>query len=205
MRKQVGIVVFNNIEVLDFCGPYEVFSVTRSDESKRREELSPFEVMLVAETNDVITAQGGLRVLPDYALENCPALDILVVPGGWGTRREIHNTPLIEWISKRGREVEVLTSVCTGAVLLGQAGLLDGHKATTHWAAISWMRELFPNVKVDAEHHVVKDGHIFTSAGISAGIDMALHVVAHYFGESIALTTARHMEYIWSQDNARHI
>jgi transcriptional regulator GlxA family with amidase domain len=204
-RRRVGILVFDDVEVLDFCGPFEVFSVTRLDESRRREDPSPFEVVLVAERAGIVTASGGLRVTPDHTLERCPPLDVLVVPGGWGTRREIHNPALLEWIAARGREVDTLTSVCTGAMLLGHARLLDGRHATTHWRSLGWMRESFPAVTVETELHVVEDGNVFTSAGISAGIDMALRVVARHHGEDVARATARHMEYPYPDDLRRRI
>jgi transcriptional regulator GlxA family with amidase domain len=204
-RKRVGIVVFPDVEVLDFCGPFEVFSVTRLDENLRREQPSPFEPLLVAEREGVVQATGGLRVVPDHTLATCPPLDILVVPGGWGTRTEIKNRRLLAWIAERGRQVETLTSVCTGSMLLGHAGLLDGRHATTHWRALDWMRESFPTVTVEDKLHVVEDGHVLTSAGISAGIDMALRVVARYHGEAIARATARNMEYAYSDSNARRI
>ena len=202
-RKRVGILVFPQVEVLDFCGPFEVFSVTRLDEELRREQPSPFEVRLVAETAEPVTATGGLRVIPDVTIEACPALDVLVVPGGWGTRSEIKNERLVRWIGERGRQVETLTSVCTGSMLLGQAGLLDGRRATTHWRALPWMRESFPSVAVEETLHVVGDGHVLTSAGISAGIDMALRVVARYHGEAVARATARNMEYRYLPDDNR--
>src|SRR6266516_1808980 len=123
--KRVGILIFPQVEVLDFCGPFEVFSVTRLDEERRREASSPFEVLLVAERAEPVVATGGLRVIPDVTLETCPPLDILVVPGGWGTRKEIGNQRLLTWIAERAKQVETLTSVRTGAMLLGQAGLLD--------------------------------------------------------------------------------
>lgn len=204
-RKRVGIVIFPNVEVLDFCGPFEVFSVTRLNEERRREEPSPFEVVLIAETLNTVVATGGLRVQPDYTLEATPALDILVVPGGWGTRTEIKNEKLLRFISERGRAVETLTSVCTGAMLLGKAGLLDGRRATTHWRSLAWMRESFPAVTVEDHLHVVEDGNIVTSAGISAGIDMALRVVSRYFGEAVGRATARHMEYPFPDDNRRRV
>ena len=205
-RKRVGILVFPQVEVLDFCGPFEVFSVTRLDESARREESSPFEVLLVAETTEPITATGGLRVIPDVSLDACPPLDVLVVPGGWGTRSEIKNERLLAWIRARGTAVETLTSVCTGSMLLGQAGLLDGRRATTHWRALPWMRESFPAVGVEEKLHVVEDGNVLTSAGISAGIDMALRVVARYHGDEVARNTARNMEYRYvPEDNSRRI
>ena len=205
-RKRVGILVFPQVEVLDFCGPFEVFSVTRLNESARREESSPFEVLLVAETTEPVTATGGLRVIPDVSLDACPPLDVLVVPGGWGTRSEIKNERLLAWIKGRGAAVETLTSVCTGSMLLGQAGLLEGRRATTHWRALPWMRESFPGVTVEEKLHVVEDGHVLTSAGISAGIDMALRVVARYHGDEVARNTARNMEYRYEPgDNSRRI
>jgi transcriptional regulator GlxA family with amidase domain len=205
-RRRVGILIFPQVEVLDFCGPFEVFSVTRLNEERRREEQSPFEVLLIAESAEPVTATGGLRVIPDLTIDACPPVDVLVVPGGWGTRREIKNQRLLAWIAERGKIVETLTSVCTGAMLLGQAGLLDGRRATTHWRSLPWLRESFPTVIVEEKLHVVEDGHVLTSAGISAGIDMALRVVARYHGEPIARATARHMEYPYQpEDNSRRV
>ncbi len=204
-RKRVGILIFDEVEVLDFCGPFEVFSAVRLNPEQRREEPSPFEVFLVAEQSGAVIANGGLWVMPDYTLKNCPPLDILVVPGGWGTRREIKNKTLLAWIKKQGQKVETLTSVCTGSMLLGQTGLLKGRRATTHWQALDWMRESFPNVSVEDKLHVVEDGNIFTSAGISAGIDMALRVVAHYYDEEVSRDTARYMEYPFPDDNTRRV
>ena len=204
-RKRVGILIFPNVEVLDFCGPFEVFSVTRLNEEARREEPSPFEVLLVAERMDTVVATGGLKVVPDVTIDRCPPLDILVVPGGWGTRTEVHNQRLIDWIGERGRSVETLTSVCTGSMLLGQAKLLDGRRATTHWRSLSRMRDAFPAVTVEEKLHVVEDGHVVTSAGISAGIDMALRIVIRYFGEAVARATVRNMEYPFPDDNSRRV
>ena len=204
-RKRVGIVVFPDVEVLDFCGPFEVFSVTRLNESLRREDPSPFEVVLVAETKTAIVTTGGMKVIPDHTLDDCPRLDILVVPGGWGTRAQRTNARLVGWIAERAKQVETLTSVCTGSLLLGQAGLLDGRRATTHWRSLDMMRELFPAVKVEDRLHVVEEGNVLTSAGISAGIDMALRVVARYHGDEIARNTARNMEYRYTDDNSRRV
>lgn len=204
-RKRVGILIFPEVEVLDFCGPFEVFSVTRLDERRRREEPSPFEVRLVAETGDVVSATGGLRVIPDTTIDACPVCDVLVVPGGWGVRREIENARLVDWIAERGPKAETLTSVCTGAMLLARAGLLEGRRATTHWRSLPWLRESFPSVTVEDRLHVVEDGHVLTSAGISAGIDMSLRVVARYFGDAVGRATARHMEYPFPDDNRRRV
>ena len=207
MRKRttVGILIFDDVEVLDYCGPYEVFCSVRLDEEKRREEPSPFHVLLVAEKRDLIKTSGGMRVLPDVTTTECPPLDILLVPGGWGTRREISNEPLLAWIAERAKEVATLTSVCTGAMLLGKAGLLAGRHATTHWKSLGWMKESFPNVIVEERLHVVRDGNVVTSAGISAGIDLALLVTAEYFGEDSARATARHMEYPYPDSLERRV
>lgn len=204
-RRRVGILVFDDVEVLDFCGPFEVFSLVRLDEARRREEPSPFEVLLVAGERRTVTANGGLAVIPRHALEECPALDILVVPGGPGVRRELEHPRLLDWIRRRAGEVEILASVCTGSMLLGFAGLLEGRHATTHWASLDWMREALPGVVVEQHQHVVRDGAIFTSAGISAGIDMALKVVEALLGEDIARATARRMEYPYPDRNERRI
>ena len=202
---QVGIVIFPDVEVLDFCGPFEVFSVTRLDDSRRRETTSPFEVRLVAESSELVIATGGLKVVPDCTFAECPPLDVLVVPGGWGTRRLLEHRPLLDWIATCGRTVSTLTSVCTGALLLGRAGLLDGRRATTHWRALDLLREVAPRTTVEDGLHVVEDGHVVTSAGISAGIDMALRVVARLAGERVARETARQMEYPYPEDDRRRV
>ena len=204
-RKRVGIVLFHDVEVLDFCGPFEVFSATRRNEEKRREESSPFEVLLVAERPGPITTTGGMTVLPQHTFANCPRLDIVVAPGGWGTRKELKNPIMLDWLRTRAAEAEIVTAVCTGSMLLGFAGLLNGLHATTHWRSLDWMRDSFPAVAVEYDKHFVEDGRVFTSAGISAGIDMSLKVVAHCFGHDVARATARHMEYPYPESDARRI
>ena len=204
-RKRVGIVLFENIEVLDFCGPFEVFSVTRLDEERRRDEPSPFEVLLVAEHPGPVTTTGDMKVIPHHTFQTCPRLDILVVPGGWGTRKELNNPVMLDWLRARAVEVETLTAVCTGSMLLGFAGLLNGLRATTHWRSLDWMRDSFPEVKVEYDKHIVEHGRVLTSAGISAGIDMALKVVARYFGDGVARATARNMEYPYADSNERRV
>jgi len=204
-RRRVGILVFPEVEVLDFCGPFEVFSVTRLDEDRRRIDPSPYEVHVIAEQHGVIVATGGLKVVADYTFDDCPPLDLLVVPGGWGTRTGMLNYRLIAWLKERARQVTTLTSVCTGSLLLGKAGLLDGKRATTHWRVLNEMRGLFPAVKLIDDQHVVEDGDVITSAGISAGIDMALRVVTRQHGEAVARATARYMEYPFPEDNRRRV
>jgi transcriptional regulator GlxA family with amidase domain len=202
-RKRIGIIIFDDIEVLDFCGPFEVFTATRLNEERRREEPSPFEVVLVAQFARPAATSGGMKVLPDFTFDTCPPLDILVVPGGWGTRREMNNDVMLSFVVSRAAQVETLASVCTGSLILGNAGLLDGLRATTHRRSLGLMRELFPKVTVDSDSRVVEQGKLITSAGISAGMDMALLVVGRYCGETVARSTARHMEYPFPESNAR--
>lgn len=204
-RRRVAILVFDDVEVLDFCGPFEVLAATRLDESRRREEPSPYELALVAGSREVVVASGGLKVVPDQTWEDGPLPDVLVVPGGWGTRREIANRRLLDWIAGAARGAETVASVCTGAMLLGAAGLLDGRRATTHWKSLAWMRQRFPDVAVVEDEHVVEDGRLLTSAGISAGIELALRIVARDHGEAVARATARHMEYRYPDENRRRV
>jgi transcriptional regulator GlxA family with amidase domain len=204
-RTSVGILIFPDVEVLDFTGPFEVFSVARRDESRRREEPSPFDVHLVAETDAAVCATGGLRVLPHFTLEACPRLDVLITPGGWGTRELVNNGRLIHWIRERAGQASIVASVCTGSFLLAQAGLLGGRRATTHWASLDRLVDAFPDVQVVRDVNVVDDGCISTSAGISAGIDLALRLVARIEGETVARASARHMEYPYPDSNARRV
>ena len=205
--RTVGILIFPDVEVLDFCGPFEVFSVTRRDEAQRRETPTPFHVLLVGLTRTAVTTTGGMVVQPHVSLEDCPPLDLLLVPGGWGTRALLGDEPLARWLTGRAATVELLLSVCTGSLLLAQAGLLNGRRATTHWQSLDALEALAPCVTVVRDEHVVfEDGsNVGTSAGISAGIDLALRVVARLHGEAVARATARHMEYPFPDDNRRRL
>ena len=195
----VGILIFDDVEVLDFCGPFEVFSVARSTETQKQgDDFKPFNVVTIAQEDKIITCRGGLLVKPHATIENHPPLDILVVPGGQGTRRERLNQRLLDWIMQQDQRTKLTTSVCTGAFLLAELGLLDDHSATTHWNSVEWMRSTYPAVNMLADARVVDEGHIITSAGISAGIDMSLHVVSRLYGMDVAVWTARRMEYDWS-------
>ena len=195
-RRTIGILIFDDVEVLDFCGPFEVFSVARPA-GRNDDEARLFDVLTIAEEERIVRCRGGLLVQPHHTIAGHPPLDLLVVPGGQGTRRERHNGRLLDWIAAQDRRTEITTSVCTGAFLLAERGLLDGHRATTHWASIGWMRDQYPAVTMLADARVVDEGRVVTSAGVSAGIDMALHVVARLHGEETAAWTARRMEYDW--------
>lgn len=199
----VGILIFNEVEVLEVAGPFEVFSVTRLNEERRQIEPSPFRVLLLGEKIDQVLAIGGLRLTPDVTFHNCPGLDLLIVPGGWGTRKEIRNVNLLNWIANRAANTKLTASVCTGAGLLGRAGLLDGREATTHWRTFDFLQEAAPKAKIRKDVRFTLIEPIFTSAGISAGIDLALRIVSHFFGTEIGMATARQMEYPYPRNNRR--
>jgi transcriptional regulator GlxA family with amidase domain len=193
-QRTVGILIFDDVEVLDFCGPFEVLATARPDGSTNT-DAPLFKVVTIAEENRLITCVGGLLVQPHHTIDDHPPLDILVVPGGQGTRTQRLNARLLDWISAQRQAIELTTSVCTGAFLLAERGILDGKRATTHWASVDWMRENYPGVTMLADERVVDEGSVITSAGVSAGIDMALHVVARLHGAGAAEWTARRMEY----------
>jgi transcriptional regulator GlxA family with amidase domain len=189
--RNLAILIFADVEVLDFCGPFEVFSL-----ANRFIEPAAFNVFTIAEKSPVI-ARNGLSVNPHCRLADCPQPDILLVPGGQGTRAEIHNTALIEWIERTAKTAELVLSVCTGALLLAKAGFLEGLEATTHHGAIDLLRGLAPNTTVHSDRRFVDNGRVICSAGIAAGIDMSLHVVGKLLGVEVARQTARQMEYPW--------
>jgi transcriptional regulator GlxA family with amidase domain len=191
--RDVAILIFEDVEVLDFCGPFEVFSVTG-----RAPEENPFNVYTVAEKSPILT-RGKLSVNPSYTLGQCPQPDILIVPGGSGTRQEMHNQSLIKWIRTCSEQAELVLSVCTGALLLAKAGLLEGLTATTHHGALDLLKVIAPNTTVQHKRFV-DNGRIILAAGISAGIDMSLYVVAKLLGEETAINTAQQMEYEWNPE-----
>lgn len=197
MMKRIGIYLYDQVEVLDFAGPFEVFTSA----ARLTKRLSPgsstaFEVDLIALKPGVISARGGLSVNVAYGISEHPPLDVWVIPGGVVTE-ELSNKFLINWLQDQAASVDLLCSVCTGAFLLAEAGLLDGKRATTHWEDIPEFAQNYPQVIVDAQARWVEDGKIITAAGISAGIDMALYLVSRLAGEQLALITARQMDYSW--------
>lgn len=192
--RTVGILIFDDVEVLDFCGPFEVFSVARNPDRDGEDEPL-FRAVTIAEEDRLITCRGGLLVQPHYTIANHPPLDIVVVPGGKGTRRERYNQNLLDWITLQDQKIELLTSVCTGSFLLAEAGKLDGLQATTHWASVDHMRETYEAISMQSDTRFVDQGRIITSAGISAGIDMSLHIVERLHGADAVAYTARRMEY----------
>ncbi|HWQ12417.1 MAG TPA: DJ-1/PfpI family protein [Roseiflexaceae bacterium] len=191
-RRTVAVLIFDDVELLDFAGPFEVFSSARNITGEHERLM---DVFAVAETAAPVRCRNGLVVQPAYTLESCPRADILVVPGGAGTRAAEERPGLISWIRERSAEAELTTSVCTGSFLLARAGLLAGRPATTHWESVGELRDRYPDIAVQEDQRYVDAGEVVTSAGVSAGIDMALDVLARLYGPSVARATALGIEY----------
>jgi transcriptional regulator GlxA family with amidase domain len=206
-RRKIAIVVFDEVEVLDFAGPFEVFSALRLDEATRRESASPYEVIVAGVNPGIVHCRGGLKVQPDTTIEALDAsgLHTLMIPGGYGVRPLLKDEGFLHWLRKAAPQPTRLASVCTGSLLLAEAGQLDGLHATTHWLSLDWMARDWPSVRVQRERHFVIEGRVATSAGISAGIDLSLALIAEDFGEALALATARHMEYPYPEQNLRRV
>ncbi|TAF47302.1 MAG: DJ-1/PfpI family protein [Runella slithyformis] len=203
MTRNVAIFLFDDVEVLDFAGPYEVFSVT----GLRTLPQKPFHVYTVAEKSPVV-ARNGLTIVPDFLLENCPPPAILLIPGGggitpdgvpFGSRKEMHNSVLLEWVQRHAQNAELVLSVCTGALILGQAGLLENKRATTHFKALDALRGISPAIEVVENVRYVDNGNLILSAGVSAGIDMSYYVVSKLLGPEVATESARYAQYDYWQ------
>ena len=186
---KIGILVFEDAEELDFVGPWEVFKMAR--EAKPAE----IELLLIAESDGPIRCRGGLRVLADVTTANCRELDVLLVPGGQGTRTEVKNEALLDWIARIAAKATWVTSVCTGAMLLTAAGPAKGKRVTTHWSFVKALRERGEAAEVLDNFRYVRDGNVVTAAGVSAGIDMALWLVGAWYGPEFARGVQRYMEY----------
>ena len=204
MKKiNVGIFVFDEVEVLDFAGPFEVFSRTRllkGAESRRSNDSAPFNPFTVSIDTKPLTATGGLKIIADYTFNNFPKIDILIVPGGYGTRTLLNNEILLKWIKAVSDKANITASVCTGSLLLAKAGLLEGKRATTHWGAIEALKSISKDIRVITERRVVND-EIITSAGVSSGIDMAFMIVENLYGEQVASDTSKYIEFHRSKEN----
>ena len=196
VKKNVGIFIFDLVEVLDFSGPYEVFSCARLAKKSSASILNlpkAFNVFTFSEKKKYISAQGGLKVRSDFMLKNCPSLDILIIPGGIGTRKLLENKKILNWLRLR-QNVDIIASVCTGSLLLAKAGLLEGKNATTHWGALKLLKKISPKTNVVSKNKYVFDTY-YTSAGVATGIDMSLNIIENIFGKTIAKNTAKYIEY----------
>lgn len=193
-KKQwiVGILLFNEVEVLDFAGPFEVFSLTIYPDTDNK----PFIVKTISETGNMINARNGLKIKPDYSFNDKIDFDILIIPGGYGAEEiEINNLKVIKWIKNKFNNVDILASVCTGSFLLAKTGILDNKNATTHWMDIKKLQNDFPKIKVHKNIKYIEDGKIITAGGVSAGINMSLYIIEKLLNKDIARHTAKRMEY----------
>ena len=188
----IGIYIYNQAEVLDFSGPFEVFSV-----ANRLAKLG-WNIWLVAEEESLVEARGVFQVKPHNSIQNVPELDVLIVVGGVHSD-ELRKTEVINWIRKTTEKTQITASVCTGAFLLAEAGLLDGLEVTTHWEDISDLHRNYKNLQVREGIRWIEQGKLFTAAGISAGIDMSLELVSRLASAELAERTATQMEYTWNQ------
>jgi len=197
--RNLAIFLFDDVEVLDFAGPFEVFSVC----GLRSGDEPPFRVYTIAE-KDTVVARNDLVVKPHYLLHNGPKPDIFLIPGGggfradgtpFGTRREMHNPVLLDWIQEQNKTAELVLSVCTGSLVLAKAGLLEGLSATMHWKAVDAMQQAAPHTTLLPEKRWVDNGRIILSAGISAGLDMSFYVISKLIGDEAARETAQYMQY----------
>jgi transcriptional regulator GlxA family with amidase domain len=188
MTKTIGIIIFPDVEELDFVGPLEALG------GMSRLSGGDWRVVTVAESKEPVDCTHGLRALPDHSFGDAPPLDVILIPGGFGTRTEVDNPALMDFVRRSGKSASYVTSVCTGAFILARAGFLDGRRATTHWGSIDRLRELEGVTVVDDERFV-HDGNVITAAGVSAGIDMSLYLINLLTNESTALNVQKMMEY----------
>jgi putative intracellular protease/amidase len=204
-KIQVAVAISDGAVMIDFAGPWEVFSdVMLHTKGQTHEEMHPFHLYTVAENAKAIRTSGGMQVVPDYTFENAPKPNIVIVPA------QNNDSPkMMAWIQKMSKQSDVLMSVCTGAFLLAQSGVLDGKSATTHHEAYATMEHAYPKISVQRRmRYVQSDPVIFTAGGLSSGIDLALHVVELYYGREVADETVQHLEYEgigWSGNGAASV
>ncbi len=196
--KNVAIVIYDGVEVLDFAGPAEVFAAAAGFGAS--EQQKAFNVFTVSRTRKPIVSQGFIDVVPDYSIDDSPKPDIVILPGG-GTQAVIDDAAWMDWVKSSSREAERVVTVCTGAFIAGKAGLLDGVEATTWYNAVPRLAQEFPGTRVQPGRRFVDSGKIVTTAGVSAGIDGSLHLVATLLGRYVADRTAEYMEYKWSPES----
>jgi len=192
--RNIAILIFENVEILDFTGPYEVF-ITASNRGK------DFNIYTVAEKQQPIIALGNLSINPAFSCENCPTPDIVIIPGGWGSRKEMKNETILNWIKQVSIDAELVLSVCTGALILAKTNLIDGLKLTTNRLAFNELKEVAPKTAELLDARYVDNGKFIFSAGVSAGIDMSLYAVERLLGKERAIHAATLMEYDWKRSD----
>jgi len=190
--RRLGVVLYPQFELLDVFGPLEMFGML----------IGSVDIAVVAQEKGAVRSAQGPEVVAHHGFDDCPHLDLVLVPGGFGTRAEVDNPKMLEFLRRRAPDAEVTMSVCTGSALLARAGLLDGHRATTNKMFFQWVAEQGPRVEWVKAARWVEDGKLATSSGVSAGIDMALAVIARLYGQGVADNLALSAEYDWHRDPA---
>ena len=201
MPINVGIYLYNEVEVLDFAGPFEVFSTASRVNARRSPESDNlFNVFTVAEEQHSVIARGGLQIIPKYSISGHPEINVLIIPGGI-VIDELVKDHIVSWIQNSSKTADIIASVCTGAFLLAKAGLLKSKRAITHWEDIDDLISMFPDIKILKNVRWIDEGRIVTAAGISAGIDMSLHLISRAANNDLAIRTARQMEFDWTKSS----
>ncbi|MBU0972675.1 MAG: DJ-1/PfpI family protein [Proteobacteria bacterium] len=191
----IGIYIYDNAEVLDFSGPFEVFTTA----TRICGDEKPFNVFMIGETGEMVTARAGYQVKPNYKFDDHPPIDVLIVAGGFHYE-EVKKATVLDWITQQADQARFVASVCSGTWLLAEAGVVTNQNVTTHWDDISMLRQQYPDLSVLENARWIDEGKIITSAGISAGIDMSLHLVGKFHSVRLAEKTARQMEYKWERN-----
>ena len=189
-KRTLGVVLFEGFELLDVFGPLEMFGLAADH----------FEIRLIAENGGVVASRQGPKSVCDDSFNTAPAIDVLLVPGGIGTRGEVNNPVMLNWLKERSQQAELVASVCTGSALLAKAGVLDGLRATSNKQAFAWASSQSEKVQWQQQARWVEDGKVFSSSGVSAGIDMALAVIAKLVSQQAAEEAANFAEYSWQRD-----
>ena len=197
MTVNIGIYLYDQVEVLDFAGPFEVFSTAARMHARANPEAEAlFEIFTLSESGEAIFARGQLQVSPQFSIKEHPAIDVLLIPGGI-VNEQAQRKPVIQWIAEQAQSATISAAVCTGAFLFAEAQLLEGRSVTTHWEDIPDFEKSYPNLDVRKDVRWVDSGQVITSAGISAGIDMSLHLVERLASRALAEKTARQMDFDW--------
>jgi transcriptional regulator GlxA family with amidase domain len=190
MMRTIGILLFDQFEELDAVGPWEVLAAwTRANPE------DGWAVTTLSRDGTLVRAAKGMQIQPEHSYDSAPPLDVLLYPGGLGTRAHLDDPAQLDWVRAQRDSAELLTSVCTGSLVYAKAGLLTGRPATTHWSALDLLKELDPTIEVDGHRRFIDCGDVITSAGVSAGIDMALHLVARLSGVERAREVRRYIQY----------
>jgi transcriptional regulator GlxA family with amidase domain len=190
-KLRIGVLIYPEAEVLDITGPHEVFAMALGFQHQYQ-SVKPYDVFLISKTLKPVKMSSGMKIIPDYQFNDCPLpIDTLIVPGGEYIEQALDDPELLNWIKKQSKKVRRLVSICTGAFFLAKLGLLDGKRVTTHWGFCPLLQKMYPKLEVISNEIFIKDGNTYTSAGITAGMDLSLALIEEDVGKEIAMSVAR--------------